>query len=53
MRFKSFVAATAVTAIVAAFLAAPAFAQLQQAPVPSPLPVPRRTHTTMLTGRRE
>ena len=53
MRFKSFVAATAVTAIVAAFCAAPAFAQLQQAPVPSPVCAECHAgaqHTTMLTA---
>ena len=37
MRFKSFIAATAVAGVVAAFLAAPALAQWQQAPVPSPV----------------
>ena len=52
MRFKSFIAA-AVAAIVAAFLAAPAFAQLQQAPVPSPVCAEchaQKHSSTMLTA---
>jgi DmsE family decaheme c-type cytochrome len=53
MRFKSFLAATGVVAIVAAFFAAPALAQLQQAPVPSPVCAECHAgaqHSTMLTA---
>ena len=53
MRFKSFIAATSVASVVAAFLAAPAFAQWQQAPVSSPVCAACHAgsqHTTMLTA---